>query len=41
MGLMWTKHFGGKHAGTNVVVDRHGVRKGPWRFSLGKLSCFK
>lgn len=61
MGLMWTKHWGGKHAGkhtltqphrthsiTNhhltgggVIVDKHGVRRAPFRFSLGRLNCFR
>ncbi|KAG9191413.1 hypothetical protein G6011_09501 [Alternaria panax] len=25
MGLLWTKHWGGRHAGGGVVADRHGT----------------
>merc|ERR1712070_339499 len=31
MGLMWTKGFGGKHAGGGVVIDKHGARRAPFR----------
>ncbi|KAH6976087.1 hypothetical protein BKA56DRAFT_588943 [Ilyonectria sp. MPI-CAGE-AT-0026] len=41
MGLFWGKGIGGKHFGTSVHVDRHGMRRGPWRFSMGKYSCFR
>ncbi|KAF2197282.1 hypothetical protein GQ43DRAFT_215502 [Delitschia confertaspora ATCC 74209] len=41
MGLMWTKQFGGRRAGGGVVVDKHGVRRAPFRFSLGRFSCFR
>jgi len=61
MGLMWTKGFGGRHAGKlttfpillvhagfslmilggGVVVDKHGARRAPFRFSLGRFSCFR
>lgn len=58
MGLMWTKHWGGRHAGLyftlqismierwqlsggGVVVDKHGARRAPFRFSLGRFSCFR
>ncbi|KFH43929.1 hypothetical protein ACRE_053060 [Hapsidospora chrysogenum ATCC 11550] len=41
MGLFWGKGIGTRHFGTSVRVDRHGVRRGPWRFSLGKYSCFR
>nr|RBQ84912.1 hypothetical protein FVER53263_20961 [Fusarium verticillioides] len=41
MGLFWSKGVGGRHFGTSVHVDKHGVRRGPWRFSLGKFSCFR
>ncbi|KAL1302038.1 hypothetical protein AAFC00_002486 [Neodothiora populina] len=41
MGLMWTKGWGGKHAGGGVIVDKNGVRRAPFRFSLGKLNCFR
>ncbi|KAI1059526.1 hypothetical protein LB506_008712 [Fusarium annulatum] len=39
--LQHTKGVGGRHFGTSVHVDKHGVRRGPWRFSLGKFSCFR
>ncbi|PSK60492.1 hypothetical protein B9Z65_642 [Elsinoe australis] len=41
MGLMWTKNWGGRHGGGGVVVDRHGARRQPFRFSLGRFSCFR
>ncbi|ROV90709.1 hypothetical protein VSDG_08278 [Cytospora chrysosperma] len=41
MPLFWSKGFGGRHFGTNVTVDRHGVRRGPWRVTLGKFNCFR
>ncbi|KAF4552612.1 Hypothetical protein D9617_9g024010 [Elsinoe fawcettii] len=41
MGLMWTKHWGGRHGGGGVVVDKHGVRRAPFRISLGRFSCFR
>ncbi|KAF0638888.1 hypothetical protein FPSE5266_20239 [Fusarium pseudograminearum] len=41
MGLFWSKGVGGRHFGTSVHVDKNGVRRGPWRFSLGKFSCFR
>ncbi|KAG6353637.1 hypothetical protein INS49_005345 [Diaporthe citri] len=41
MPFFYSKGFGGKHFGTNVTADRHGVRRGPWRFSLGRFNCFK
>ncbi|CRK27506.1 hypothetical protein BN1723_021070, partial [Verticillium longisporum] len=22
-------------------ADRHGVRRGPWRFRIGRFNCFK
>jgi hypothetical protein len=37
----YVKRIGGRRFGTSVHVNRHGVRRGPWRFSLGKFSCFK
>ena len=24
-----------------VIADKNGVRRAPWRFSLGKLNCFR
>ncbi|KAF2257632.1 hypothetical protein CC78DRAFT_588232 [Lojkania enalia] len=33
MGLMWTKHWGGRHGGGGVVVDKHGVRRAPFRLT--------
>ncbi|RMJ16141.1 hypothetical protein CDV36_004183 [Fusarium kuroshium] len=41
MGLFWSKGIGGRHFGTSIHVDKNGVRRGPWRFSLGKFSCFR
>jgi hypothetical protein len=41
MPFFYSKHFGGRRFGTSVNVDRRGVHRGPWRFSLGGLSCFK
>lgn len=73
---MWTKGWGGKHAGKNihsfsmvrslvqilflcpplllptpkltinligggVIVDKNGAHRAPFRFSLGKLNCFR
>ncbi|KAB2581184.1 hypothetical protein DIS24_g700 [Lasiodiplodia hormozganensis] len=25
MGLMWTKHWGGRHGGGGIIVDKHGL----------------
>jgi hypothetical protein len=61
MPFMWTKGFGGKHAGKldllldcspsirltlhvlggGVIVDKHGPRRAPFRFSLGRFNCFR
>ncbi|KAI1631255.1 hypothetical protein F4809DRAFT_646597 [Biscogniauxia mediterranea] len=41
MPFFYSKHFGGKHFGTSVHASRHGVHRGPWRFSLGKFNCFR
>ncbi|KAI1338059.1 hypothetical protein F5Y15DRAFT_141797, partial [Xylariaceae sp. FL0016] len=41
MPFFYSKHFGNRHVGTSVHASRHGVHKGPWRFSLGKFNCFK
>ncbi|KAL2032298.1 hypothetical protein VTO58DRAFT_105470 [Aureobasidium pullulans] len=41
MPFMWTKGWGGKHAGGGVIVDKHGPRRAPFRFSFGKLNCFR
>lgn len=61
MPFMWTKGWGGKHAGKldflfyhslsiplilsrlggGVIVDKHGPRRAPFRFSFGKLNCFR
>lgn len=41
MGLMWHKRVGGRRFGTSVNANRHGVKRGPWRFSLGGFTCFK
>lgn len=41
MGFFYTKGFGGKHFGGGIVVDKHGARRAPFRFSLGRLNCFR
>lgn len=41
MPFFYSKHIGGRHFGTSVNADRHGVRRGPWRFSFKGLNCFK
>lgn len=41
MPFFYSKGFGGRHFGTNVTVDRHGARRGPWRFSFGRFNCFR
>jgi len=61
MPFMWTKGWGGKHAGKldsfsyhlpsirltlsclggGVIVDKHGPRRAPFRFSLGRFNCFR
>lgn len=41
MPFFYSKNFGGRHFGTNVVADRHGVRRGPWRFSFKGFNCFR
>lgn len=40
MPLRWSKGVGGRHFGTSVHVGKNGVKRGPWRFSLGGWSCF-
>ena len=41
MPFFYSKRFGGKHVSGGVVVDKHGARRAPWRFSLGGLNCFR
>ncbi|KAJ4150056.1 hypothetical protein LMH87_010823 [Akanthomyces muscarius] len=41
MGLGFSRHFGGKHFGSSIWVDKNGVRRGPFRFSFCGWSCFK
>ena len=41
MPFFYSKGFGGRHFGGGVIADRHGVRRAPWRFSLGGFSCFR
>ena len=41
MPLLWTKNWGTKHVGGGVTVDKHGIRKNPFRFSFGGLNCFR
>lgn len=33
---MLTRFLGG-----GVIVDKHGPRRAPFRFSFGKLNCFR
>lgn len=40
MGFFYSKYIGGKHFGTNVRVDKHGIRK-TMRFRIGRFSCFR
>ncbi|KAH6693844.1 fungal-specific transcription factor domain-containing protein [Plectosphaerella plurivora] len=35
------KPVGGRRFGTNITADRHGVRRGPWRFRIGRFNCFR
>jgi hypothetical protein len=35
------QNWGGKHAGGGIRVDKHGVHRNPFRFSLGRLNCFR
>lgn len=41
MPMYWSKYIGGKHFGSSIFVDRHGVRRGPFRFNCCGWSCFK
>lgn len=41
MPFFYSKRVGGRHVGTNVIVDRHGAHRAPWRFSCGMFNCFK
>ncbi|KAI1761035.1 hypothetical protein GGR53DRAFT_469727 [Hypoxylon sp. FL1150] len=41
MPFFYSKNFGGRHFGTNVTAGRHGVHRGPWRFSFRGFNCFK
>jgi len=41
MPLFYSKGVGGRHFGTNMTADRHGVHRGPWRLSFGRFNCFK
>lgn len=41
MPFFYSKNVGGRHFGTSVHASRHGVHRGPWRFSFGRFNCFK
>lgn len=41
MPMYFSKHFGGKHFGTSIFIDRHGMKKGSTRLSFCGWSCFK
>jgi len=41
MPFFYSKSVGGKHLGTGVTVDKHGARRQPWRFSIGRFNCFR
>ncbi|KAK2053823.1 hypothetical protein LY76DRAFT_649568 [Colletotrichum caudatum] len=35
MPFFYSKPIGGRNFGTSVHADRHGIRRGPWRFRIG------
>ncbi|CCF34259.1 hypothetical protein CH063_06291 [Colletotrichum higginsianum] len=41
MPFFYSKPIGGRNFGTSVHADRHGVRRGPWRFRIGRFHCFR
>ncbi|KAF4831294.1 hypothetical protein CGCTS75_v005364 [Colletotrichum tropicale] len=41
MPFFYSKPIGGKNFGTSVHADRHGIRRGPWRFRIGRFNCFR
>ncbi|KAK1597206.1 uncharacterized protein LY79DRAFT_576923 [Colletotrichum navitas] len=41
MPFFYSKPIGGRNFGTSVHADRHGVRRGPWRFRIGRFQCFR
>jgi hypothetical protein len=41
MPFFYSKPVGGRRFGTNITADRHGVRRGPWRFRIGRFNCFR
>ena len=41
MPFFYSKNWGGKHFGGGVIVDKHGARRAPWRFRIGKFNCFR
>lgn len=41
MGFFYSKSWGGKRFGGNVVADRHGVRRPTLRFRLFGFNCFR
>jgi len=41
MPFLYTKNWGGRRAGGGVTVDRHGVRRNPFRISFGRFNCFR
>lgn len=41
MPFFYHKRIGGRHVHTGVTVDRHGIRRSPWTFRIGRCFCFK
>jgi len=41
MPFLYTKNWGGRHAGGGITVDRHGARRNPFRISFGRFNCFR
>ncbi|KAI1816226.1 hypothetical protein GGS20DRAFT_255943 [Poronia punctata] len=41
MPFFYHKGVGTRHVGTSVNASRHGVHRGPWRFSFGRFNCFR
>ncbi|CZT24023.1 uncharacterized protein RCC_09740 [Ramularia collo-cygni] len=39
-GPRWSKSLSSKHGG-GVTVDRHGVRRNPFRFNCCGFTCFR
>ena len=41
MPFFYHKRIGTKNVSTGITVDRHGIRRSPWTFRLGRCFCFK